>query len=538
MDLHCPHLDLSPCWAGEDDGRRIVIVRAIDAIRLCGARGAYERASETETLWGLRDCRMDLGWQIRRFALDIRLLSPYGSQTGDDDVFVQITAAIERRELVGLRRNRAVVAVETEPTRIERQLIRNIESQTRGWLSEAGRKYKLVAGADLPGMPDRDSYEVVRHDDARRVLDAIAKQSTGQADLVAQMGQARDTLSPDWRPPLGPKGLVLVRKIVAPRAAVSTNEEASTPSQIREMMEKAALEIHVVDLNQKPQDGLAFRIAMPDGGTVAGKLDKDGRGRAKSSTPGVFSVTFPDLDGADWDGDGALDLPTEEGRIEASRYKVEQGDRLPTIARKMGFARWETIWDFAGNGVLKELRGNAHVLFPGDAVSIPSKLARVAEVQGGTAEYVVPRDPDWWLRLQLHADDYRHCPDTPYVLTLPSGVEVKGKTDGKGWLDCTLFAEAATCKITYWPDGTDKPGVVTEVFLKEDQGDSDEDFMNHLRNLGFGNADDSLATMASRYQQYMDISPTGQLDEETKASIRKAIDKADDSLHQELGDDE
>jgi N-acetylmuramoyl-L-alanine amidase len=99
-------------------------------------------------------------------------------------------------------------------------------------------------------------------------------------------------------------------------------------------------------------------------------------------------VSFPDLDGADWNGDGAQ-KQDEKARSEASRYKVEQGDRLPTIARKKGFARWQTIWDFDGNVDLKDLRGNAHILFPDDEVSIPSKLARVAEVSGGKAEYVV-----------------------------------------------------------------------------------------------------------------------------------------------------
>jgi hypothetical protein len=184
-------------------------------------------------------------------------------------------------------------------------------------------------------------------------------------------------------------------------------------------VEKAALEIHVVDLKQKPQEGRAFKIKAPDGSLVAGKLDKDGRGNAKSSTPGFFTVTFPDLDGADWDGDGAQALPAEEERSEASRYKVAQGDRLPTIAREKGFARWQTIWNFKGNAALKELRGSAHILLPGDEVAIPSKLAREAEVPGGTAEYVVQTAAEV-LRVRFaaitstedHPVTYKATPDT------------------------------------------------------------------------------------------------------------------------------
>jgi len=37
-------------------------------------------------------------------------------------------------------------------------------------------------------------------------------------------------------------------------------------------MEKAALELHVEDQNKKPQEGVAFKIDMLDGGSMSGKL--------------------------------------------------------------------------------------------------------------------------------------------------------------------------------------------------------------------------------------------------------------------------
>jgi hypothetical protein len=192
------------------------------------------------------------------------------------------------------------------------------------------------------------------------------------------LDQASAKLTPDWRPPFTqPDGLILLRRTATRAATKSDNGPSVTPSQVKALMDKAALVIHVVDLKQKSQEGLAFKIEAPDGSTVSGKLDKDGKGRAQSSTPGTFTVTFPDLDGDDWDGDGALDL-SEDERSEASKYTVEQGDRLPTIAREKGFVRWQTIWNFKGNADLRTLRGTAHILLPGDEVSIPSKLSREA----------------------------------------------------------------------------------------------------------------------------------------------------------------
>ena len=82
----------------------------------------------------------------------------------------------------------------------------------------------------------------------------------------------------------------------------------------------------------------------------------------------------------------------EQDRPEASRYTVKQGDRLPTIASKNGFLCWQSSWNFAGNASLKKLRGNAHILYPGDQVAIPSKLPRVAEVWGGEAEFVLLKE--------------------------------------------------------------------------------------------------------------------------------------------------
>ena len=118
---------------------------------------------------------------------------------------------------------------------------------------------------------------------------------------------------------------------------------------------------------------MPFEIKLPDGGTVSGKLDQEGRGRATSSTPGRFTVAFPDLDGADWDGDGAQDLPPEQQRSEASKVTATSEDRVPAIARARGFLDWRTVWDFAGNAELRKLRENPNVLWNGDKVVIPEQ---------------------------------------------------------------------------------------------------------------------------------------------------------------------
>jgi hypothetical protein len=308
----------------------------------------------------------------------------------DHDVNELIEDGIRRGSLVAVKKVDPTVLANrpVDPAVAKLRLIREIEAKTGGKLNESGRQYRLIRDIDFEKFPERNYYHVVRQDEAKQVLDAMAKQPGTSAELTELFTKARDQLTRDWNSFRDPDGLILLRRIPVNRAPVKDTGPAITPSQLRKFMEQGALDIHVVNLDREPQEGLAYRIKAPDGNMATGKLDKQGHAQVKSAVPGIFTVAFPDLDGADWDGDGALDLPKEE-RSEASKYKVEQGDRLPTIAREKGFARWQTVWDFAGNAALKKLRADAHILFPDDEVSIPTKLSRVAEVPGGKAEYVV-----------------------------------------------------------------------------------------------------------------------------------------------------
>jgi hypothetical protein len=119
-----------------------------------------------------------------------------------------ILRGIEDGELVGIRRKQADMSASKDPVVEQQRLVRDLESKTRGRLSEGGRQFKLIAGADLPGIPDRDSYEVVSNQEARRVLGTWVEQAGTRADLATLLGKAQDMLSPDWRPPMIEETLV------------------------------------------------------------------------------------------------------------------------------------------------------------------------------------------------------------------------------------------------------------------------------------------------------------------------------------------
>jgi N-acetylmuramoyl-L-alanine amidase len=240
-----------------------------------------------------------------------------------------------------------------------------------------------------------------------------------------------------------------------------------------------------VDLAGKPQDGVAFQIKKPDGGTESGKLDKEGRVTAKSSKPGTFTVAFPDLDGADWDGEGAEDLDECE-RSEASRATATSEDRVPAIAKDKGFLNWRTIWDFAGNAELKEKRENPNVLWDGDAVVIPSKLKREAKVVGGTAGFVVKREEERIVTVRLLDPRQEPLANVRYQSQTGDSDINRGVVPKDGWVTLALPVSARAVVLSVYLSGKeeDRPFTMTFDVRDEPLGGSTEHKNQRLLNLG------------------------------------------------------
>jgi hypothetical protein len=495
-------LPLTPLWERDNP---VALVPPIKAMDLCREEG-YEKLPAHEALRHFDAMDRVSSWQVRQFVSEARLGSFAINRMDDHEVLKLVRDAVRDGWIIAVQKG-AAKSDKPSATMELRGLVAQIERATRGKLSYGGRQYKLVVDLELERVPGRNNYEVSGHDEALRVLDGLAKEAGPAGDLSALLGQASAKLTPDWRPPSQPDGLILLRWIVTRAASKPDDGPSLTPSQMKAMMDKAALTIHVVDLKQEPQEGLAFKIEAPDGSTASGKLDKEGRGRAQSSTPGDFTVSFPDLDGDDWDGDGALDL-SEEERSEASKYTVEQGDRMPTIGRDKGFLRWQTIWNFKGNADLRILRGTAHILLPGDEVSIPSKLSRKAEVPGGTAEYVVQSAAEV---LRVCFAGIRSTEDAPvtFKATPDTGDAVEGTLAHSGKLEIDL------------PPDTTKVHVELSRKTDGEGGDGDKPFASYDFTVGGLDPASEVSGVQARLFNlgFYTGGITGTLDDDTRAAI-------------------
>jgi hypothetical protein len=219
----------------------MVLAPFAKAADLCRQEG-YERLAARVALGMFDDAvgtRPPQPWQsgkIRVFLSHVRLPGLLLHNTNDSHLVSLIRRAIEGGDLVGLRKGEKSEEPRSEAAEKVR-LVRRIERIVRGHFAHAGRQYKLVTDVGLAKIPGRDSYQVVDHDDAKRVLDGAATQSGTSAELAGLLGEAREKLTRDWRPPLEPDGLILLRRIREASAPATDTEPTITPSQMKAMVE-------------------------------------------------------------------------------------------------------------------------------------------------------------------------------------------------------------------------------------------------------------------------------------------------------------
>jgi hypothetical protein len=288
VDVGWQALSLTPSWCKE----RTILVRATDAIRLCRESGYEElpRMRAWEQLDGLR--RQDMG-RVRNFVSRARLTGFPLSSFEDGAVLALLRGAIKNQDLVLVRGGAGAGKAPERTTAEQRRLIARIEAKTRDRLSYLGRQYKLVADVDLSKTPQRDSYEVVRREDAIQVLDGLATQMGSSPDLPPLLAKAREKLTADWRPPLSPDGLILLRRIKSLAAAQLDTEAPITPSQMKALIQPdVTFEVIVLGMDDKPIKDIQFTIEAPDGEDYDGSLGSAGKTNIKSSKTGAAGVTL------------------------------------------------------------------------------------------------------------------------------------------------------------------------------------------------------------------------------------------------------
>jgi len=273
-----------------------VLVPSVHALQLRGDEG-YEDVPVREALWSFDGMDRRPSWELRAFAAKACLPRVYLRETSDRQLLDMLREATRRGWLVALRKGDGAGKTTSE-TAERRRLVRQIEQQTRGKLSYAGRQYKLVVDVDLAGTPNRDGYEVASRGEARRVLNGLAQQSGSAGDLAGLLGQASAKLTPDWRSPIQPDGLILLRRTVVQAATKPDDGPAVTPSQLRKL-KSGWITIEVEDDFGLPWQG-KLHLVLEDGARDVA-TDSEGVVHLQNIAPGNVDVSIADLDAKAWD---------------------------------------------------------------------------------------------------------------------------------------------------------------------------------------------------------------------------------------------
>jgi hypothetical protein len=211
MALDCVALALTPFWQKDE----LLLVRKTDAIRLCRGGGYQEAPRNSAGIdpvsAAMRDTR-----RARRFAVEARLTASSLSEVDDRTLVELLRKGVARDDLVVVRRSDSPAAADLPALTKQRRLVRDIEKAVTKLLGYASHKYRLVAGADLRNLPNRESYAIVGRDEALRVLAALTEQAN--PSVAAYLTQARGLLAQDWRPPATPDGILLLRLLIRPAA--------------------------------------------------------------------------------------------------------------------------------------------------------------------------------------------------------------------------------------------------------------------------------------------------------------------------------
>jgi hypothetical protein len=301
-------LSLGRIW---DDNPLVLVPRAV-ALRLCREESRQE-VSPGEALRHLDALDHLADLRIRAFVADAQLTQMPLCNVGSHDLMMLVRQAIQDRRLIALKKGDGLAQAKDD-TFEQRKLVKAIEAQTRGRLSYAGRHFKLVADVDLRTLPDRERFEVVRLDEARGVLDGLAKQASTPSELAQLLRHARDKLTADWRPPFSePDGLVLLRRVQTVAAASGSDEPAITPLQMKALMEEASrtwVGIRLVEENGEPVPDTKYKLTLSDASVRNGVLDDEGYARVDGIVAGACRVGFPDLDSDSWKEPGGGEPPS------------------------------------------------------------------------------------------------------------------------------------------------------------------------------------------------------------------------------------
>lgn len=339
-------LSLSRSMLDEDE------VVLVPASRWHGLRAGsgYHEMDPSVASGMLQDLDRRRWLEARPFLAQANLATAGIDRMDDRRVLGLLRECIRAGRLIAVQKGSTAHA-EPDVTLQLRRLVKAIEKTTKGRLHHRGRRYKLVTDVDLARVPARNEYVVLPRAVAERTLTEMAAGPDTPSELRTLLVQVRDKLTRDWRPPLQPDGLVMLRREIRISAGPRVDEPAITPSQMRRLMRTGWLELRVVwDDSGVPVQGVPL-VLEAGGRQQKHRTNADGRIRLED-VEDACEVSSPREDavidrclGFVRTGAGTLEAisqrTTADGEpplaiVAIDEHRVRTGETLADIAAQAG----------------------------------------------------------------------------------------------------------------------------------------------------------------------------------------------------------
>jgi len=208
-------------------------------------------------------------------------------------------------------------------------------------------------------------------------------------------------------------------------------------------------------------------------------------------------------------------------------HMVEQGECLSSIARKYGFASWNTIYDHSENTDLKRTRDNPNVVFPGDQIFIPEKTPRSEQCATERKHTFKLGEKKTFLRLVLKNEEGQPLSNFKYKLVI-EGVIREGQTGENGLIQQEIRTLDEEGELTVFPVDASEDGFTCHVRLGHlDPVNEVSGIQARLNNLGFDagpidGIDGPITRSAVKvFQEQQGLSADGIVGPQTQAKLKE-----------------
>lgn len=211
----------------------------------------------------------------------------------------------------------------------------------------------------------------------------------------------------------------------------------------------------------------------------------------------------------------------------AGNYIVQKGDCLSRIAKKFGFAKWQTIYDHADNAAFRKKRPNPNIICAGDKLVIPDRVVRDEDRFHDKTHTFLFKKQKTVLKIVVQDPSGVPLAGKQYKLEIDGEEEpFCGTVGDDGLIKVEIDAAAAEGQLTVFAcgGGYTWPLDIGDLDPIEEQSGAISRLQNLAYDIDDEASDDEFEAMLKSFQFEHKIAITGELDDSTQDKLESLHD--------------